>query len=291
MKFLFAALILLFSFDTFAKIKAVATLPDVAEVIRAVGGDLVSVQSLLNGSEDPHYAEARPDFILKVNKADLVCSMGLDLESGWLPKVLSKSGNAQVQPGGKGFCELGPAVETLNKPTGPINRSLGDVHAHGNPHFNLSPTKLGAAALQVKKVLTQLSPANTDQFEENYRNFQKKMADLEMQLKGQIEKKVVMEYHQEFTYFFHTYDLISVGSLEEKPGVPPSAARIAKMAQLAKEKKVSVLYATEATPHKIRERFEELSGVKVKTLPSYVQTQQEPKSIEALQKLLVESLQ
>lgn len=291
MKLKLGALILLVSVDALAKINVVTTLPDIAEVVRAIGGDHVTVQSLLSGSEDPHYAEARPDFILKVNKADVVCSMGLDLEIGWLPKVLSKSGNARVQPGGKGYCELGKSVETLNKPTGRIDRSLGDVHAHGNPHFNLSPRKLGESGGEVLKVLSSLDPANKSEFEANYSKFNKTMSELEAQLKSQLRKMTVMEYHQEFTYFFNAYGLNSVGSLEEKPGVPPSAARIAKMAQIAKQNKVSVLFATAATPHKIRERFEELSGVKVKTLPSYVQSHQDPKTIEALQKLLVESLQ
>lgn len=291
MKQTLGALIFFFSIDVFAKINVVTTLPDIAEVVRFIGGDQVTVQSLLSGSEDPHYAEARPDFILKVNKADVVCAIGLDLEIGWLPKVLSKSGNAKIQPGGKGFCELGRSVETLNKPSGRIDRSLGDVHAHGNPHFTLSPSKLGESGLEVVKVLSGIDPMNKSLFEENYSRFKKKMSDLEAELQSQVKKVTVMEYHQEFTYFFNAYGLKSVGSLEEKPGVPPSAARIAKMAQVAKENKVNVLYATAATPHKIRERFQELSGVKVKTLPSYVQTQQEPKTIEALQKLLVESLQ
>lgn len=291
MKLILGALLCFFCNNALAKLNVVATLPDIAEIVRAVGGEKVTVQSLLTGSEDPHYAEARPDFILKVNKADVVCSMGLDLEAGWLPKVLSKSGNAKIQPGGKGFCQLGRSVETLNKPIGRIDRSMGDIHAHGNPHFNLSPQALAEASVEVLKVLSDMNPENATLYRDNYSNFKNKMIELHTRLKSQVGKNIVMEYHQEFTYFFHAYGLSSVGSLEEKPGIPPSAARIAKMAQLAKEKKVSVLYATAAAPHKIRERFQELSGVEVKILPSYVQTHQDPKTIEALQKLLVESLQ
>ena len=137
MKKLFVIPFLFLSSIALAKIKVVATLPDVAEVVRAIGGTEVDVNTLLSGSEDPHYADARPDYILKVSRADVVCAIGLDLEIGWLPKVLDKSGNAKVQSGGTGFCELGHTVKPLEVPTGVIDRSLGDVHPHGNPHFKI----------------------------------------------------------------------------------------------------------------------------------------------------------
>ncbi|KHD89095.1 MAG: metal ion ABC transporter substrate-binding protein [Bdellovibrio sp. ArHS] len=275
-----------------AKIKVVTTLPEIAEVVQTIGGNEVETQSLLTGREDAHYAEARPDYILKVNRADVVCSMGLDLEVGWLPKVLEKAGNAQVQQGGKGFCVLGNAVKPLDVPVGVINRSLGDVHAQGNPHFNLSPAKLIEAGAEVLRVLSALEPAKATEFSKNYDSFKKTMTNLQTELQKSVKKIKVMEYHKEFTYFFNVYGIESLGSLEEKPGVPPSAARLAQVAKLAKENHVAILFATPSAPHKALERFTELSGIPVVTVPSYVQTSgsSAAKTIEGLQKLLVKSL-
>jgi ABC-type metal ion transport system, periplasmic component/surface adhesin len=273
-----------------SKIKVVTTLPDVAEIVRDIGADSVEVNSLLKGTEDPHYAEARPDLILKVNRADIVCSMGLDLEIGWLPKVLEKSGNAKVQTGGTGDCVLGRTVKAIDIPTGVIDRSLGDVHPHGNPHFILSPLKDAEAADEVLRVLSQVLPAQKAEFEKRTTNFKARMKALYEKNQALAKKTPVMEYHKEFSYFFNAYGIQSLGSIEEKPGMPPSAARIAQVAKLAKEKGVKVVFATPSAPHKVLEKFQEISGIPVKVIPSYVQTSGDAQSIEALQKKLIDSL-
>ena len=290
MKNIILALTFLLSSSPFAKIKVVATLPDIAEVVRAIGGDDVDVSTLLSGNEDPHFSDARPDYILKVRRADVVCAIGLDLEIGWLPKVLDKSGNAKVQPGGLGFCELGHAVKPLEIPVGVVDRSLGDVHPHGNPHFTTDPLKLAESGEEVVRVLSSVDPAKASEFQKNYETFKKKMADLRMATQKKIKKVKVMEYHKEFTYFFAAYGLESAGSLEEKPGMPPSAARIAAVAANAKQAKVAVLFATASAPHATLERFHELSGIPVVTVPSYVTTSGESKTIEGLQNLLANSI-
>jgi zinc/manganese transport system substrate-binding protein len=290
MKILILFSVLFLALSAEAKIKVVTTLPDIAEVVTAIGGDAVDVQSLLKGNEDAHYAEARPDYILKVSRADVVCAEGLELEIGWLPKVLSKSGNAKVQEGGTGYCSLGKAVKALEIPVGAINRSLGDVHPEGNPHFNLSPLKLAEASAEVSRVLSVVAPDQTATFEKNYDSFKKRMTSLQAELAKKVKKKKVMEYHKEFTYFFDAYGLESAGSLEEKPGMPPSAARIATVAKQAKEAKVAVLFATPSAPHKTLERFTELSGIPVVVVPSYVPTTGDVKTVEALQNLLINSI-
>ncbi|MDG0815382.1 metal ABC transporter substrate-binding protein [Bdellovibrio svalbardensis] len=294
MKNIFLGLTLILSFMAFstaqAKIKVVATLPDVAEVLHAIGGDEVEISTLLSGSEDPHYSDARPDYILKVRKADIVCAVGLDLEIGWLPKVLDKAGNAKVQSGGLGFCELGRSVKPLEIPSGVVDRSLGDVHPHGNPHFALDPLKLVEAGSEAVRVLTATAPEKAEIFRKNYDTFKNQMTTLHEVTQKKVKKDKVMEYHKEFTYFFASYGIQSMGSLEEKPGMPPSAARIAQIANLAKASKVTVLFATASAPHATLERFHELSGIPVVTVPSYIQTTGEAKTIEGLQNLLVRSL-
>jgi zinc/manganese transport system substrate-binding protein len=289
-KLFLSVAILFLSICAEAKLKVVTTLPDIAEIVRDVGGDQVEVSALLRGSEDPHYSDARPDYILKVNRADIVCSIGLELEIGWLPKVLQKSGNAKVQQGGLGYCELGKAIKPLEVPVGAIDRSLGDVHPMGNPHFYLSPHYMADAGQEVVRVLSLNLPDKAQMFQKNYDAFKARMTKLQADIQKQVKPDKVMEYHKEFTYFFNTYGLNSAGSLEEKPGMPPSAARIAEVAKLAKDQKVAILFATPSAPHKILERFTELSGIPVATVPGYVQSSGDASNIEALQNLIVKKL-
>lgn len=273
-----------------AKIKVVTTLPDIAEVVAAIGSDAVEVESLLQGKEDAHYAEARPDYILKVNRADVVCSLGLGLEDGWLPKVLSKSGNAKVQEGGPGACVLGATVQPLEVPEGVINRAMGDVHPDGNPHFNLSLLKLVESGNEVLRVLSMAEPKKAADFQKNYDSFKSRLTLLHAELAKTVKKKKVMEYHREFTYFFNSYGLESEGSLEEKPGMPPSAARIASAAKQAKENSVAILFATPSAPHRALEKFTEISGIPTVIVPSHVSVKSDPKTVEALQRLLLNSI-
>lgn len=286
MKWIFSAFLLLLSSPGIAAVKVVTTTPDLAEVVRAVGGDNVEVQSLLTGKEDPHYAEARPDYILKVNRADVLCSFGLELEVGWLPKVLEKSGNAKIQEGGSGSCLLGKGIKALDIPQTAVNRSMGDVHAHGNPHFNLDPLKLAEASGVVVATLSRVMPEKTSVFQKNQADFQKAMTDLHTRIKSSLKPGKVLEYHKEFTYFFASYGIESLGSLEEKPGMPPSAARIAAVARMAREANVKVLYATPSAAHKTLEKFRELSGIPFVQLPSYVQKSGNNSSISSLQESL-----
>lgn len=291
MKKIFFVSVLLLSSLAHSKIQVVTTLPDIAEIASKVGGNSVSVESLLNGNEDPHYAESRPSYILKLRKADLVCFVGMELESAWLLKSLERSGNKKAQDG-ISRCDLGKKIEALDIPTGVVNRSLGDVHAHGNPHYLLSPKRIQVVANAIAQELSQIAPDKKETFEKNAADFNKSIQTLYESLQKDIKAAVVMEYHKEFTYFFNDYGLKSWGSLEEKPGMPPSSKRIADVAIKAKADGVKVLLATPSSPHKVLERFTELSGIPVAIVPSYVQTSKNTKagSIEDLQKTLKDAV-
>jgi zinc/manganese transport system substrate-binding protein len=275
-------------------LRVLVTLPDFIQVAKEVGGDFVDADSFLDGSEDPHFVDAVPSFISKAAKADIVCAVGLELEIGWLPKVLSKSANAKVQSGGNGFCELGRSVRVVEKLSGNSDRSQGDVHAAGNPHFYLSPTHLVQASKEMLRVFKSLSPENAAIFESNQLLFEKKMTAL----KSDIEKKLsplkakpIKQYHKEFTYFFLEYGLSEAGALEEKPGVPPSAARIAAVAKEAKANGVILALGALHTPLKYLEKFSELSNIPHLKLPSGVQKQSvETNSIEKLQNFIADEL-
>lgn len=275
------------------KIKVVATLPDLAEVVRDIGGDRVDVSSLLSGPEDAHFMDASPAFVLKVARAQVVCLVGLELEIGWLPKVLSKSGNADIQPGGKGYCDTGAGIDVLEKPTGPTDRSMGDVHPAGNPHFTLSPAALSQAAVVIEKSLARVQPDQEAFFQARLKAFQARMTKLKNEVAAILKPvtanksaaQEVIQYHKEFTYFFTLYGIKSFGTIEEKPGVPPSAARLARQAAAAKGAHVRLALGALHSPEKHLIRFQELSGIPYQRVPSQVQLGDENwNSIEKLQK-------
>ena len=264
-----------------APLKVMTSLPDVQAVVAAVGGSEVHVQSFLTGVEDPHFVDASPRFVQQAIQADLVCAMGLDLESGWLPRVLARSGNAAIQPGGKGYCELSSTVDVLEKSEAGSDRSKGDIHAGGNPHFNLSPRALAQASAAVLEALTRLRPEKTTSFQKNRELFVKEMTELEettrLKLKPLIERSakgpVVIEYHREFLYFFSLYGIKSLGSIEEKPGLSPSAAHLTNIALQSKTAGIKVAIASQTAPHKHLARFTELSGIPHKTVYTMLQTE------------------
>lgn len=275
------------------KIRVVTTIPELAWVAKEIGGDRVEAKSLLKGSENPHHLDAVPEFIRLVADADMVCIVGLGLEVGYMPPVLARSGNSKVQPGGPGYCEAGKGITPLEKPTGPVDRSMGDVHPEGNPHFWLSPSALGASASQVAEALSRLDPSQESVYKGRALDFQKKMTQVSDKVNailtpalnklGPQNKPQVIEYHKEFTYFFAHYGITSLGSIEEKPGVPPSAARIAQVVQLTKNAKVRLALATDYNPDAVLTKFRDLAGIPVLKVPTMIRPGRGVSSYEDLQ--------
>jgi len=273
-------ILLLWTSLTFAadKVAVVTSLADLGWAAQQIGKQYVEVTPLLSGTENPHFVDAVPRFISAVANAKLVCLVGLDLEVGWMPKILTRSGNANVQPGGPGYCETGKAVTLLEKPSGNIDRSMGDVHPQGNPHYWLAPHALAEGSREIRDGLIRVDPAHAAEYRKNYDALAATLEALQKKNKERIAKALAnvsgtpaMEYHREFTYFFAAYGLKSFGSIEEKPGVPPSAGRIAEISIAAKNAGVKVALAGPYAPEKTLVRFTELSGVPVKNVPTSVQ--------------------
>lgn len=278
-----------------APLKVLATLPDLAWMMQEIGGDQVAAKALLRGTENPHFVDAVPDFIRQVAEADVVCIAGLELEVGYMPAVLARSGNAKVQSTGPGACDVGKSVSALDKPTGPIDRSMGDVHPSGNPHFWLSPKSLAEGGREVVRVFSQVDRANAPLYEKNYEAFKKRMEQLEGEMKRKLEpfvqsKALVIEYHREYAYFLDLYGLKSFGSIEEKPGLPPSAGRLAQIAQDSKAAGVRVALAADYSPAKTLERFQGISGIPVVAVPTMMQAKGPAASYEGLQRHIADRL-
>lgn len=250
----------LVSFSAKATINVVATLPELAWVANEIGKEQVKTISLLNGAEDPHYVDASPSFVFKVSKADVFIFNGLDLETGWLPKVMQMSGNAKVQRGESGLCNASEKVAALEKVAN-YDRSQGDIHPNGNPHYTISPKAMIKVGEQIKGCLEK---ASGKKFDKNFNSFKSKMEKLSKEMAktlAPLKGKNFMVYHREFSYFFSEFGLVNAGSLEEVPGVLPSASYLVKVAKKAKENNALLALASSVSPKSYLKKFKEISGI------------------------------
>ncbi len=276
-----------------APVKIVTTTTDLAWLASQIGGDKVKVIALLTGKEDPHYVDAVPRYIHLVANADMVCIVGLDLEIGWIPKVLSKSANAQVQPGGRGYCDASDGIDAIDVATGKVDRSMGDVHPDGNPHYHLSPTHMLQAGENVLDTLIELRPDNAEAFLLNFQNLTIQMQTLQSDVQALLKPlgtHKFMEYHKDFGYFLQAYGLNAIGELEAVPGVPPSAGRLAKSSITAKREGVNLLLASTHNPRNVLKRFTSLSGVPHISVVTSIQSGGDVDSYAKLQHHLADAL-
>jgi len=228
-----------------SQLKIITSTPTLSAVLKQVVGTFGTVESLGRGGEDPHYIEAKPSFMVKVRNADLVVTVGLELEKAWMDNVLAGSRNPKVMKGSKGFLELGESVEdALEKQSGTLDRSLGDVHPMGNPHYYLDPERLRKLLPLVAAKLGELMPSKRDVFHQNSERFAQQLVTLESSLRERIQKtkiKSIITYHKTLLYFLHRFELNLVATLEPKPGIPPSTSHIVSLINLAKEKRVGCI--------------------------------------------------
>lgn len=233
-----------FSSPAFAKLNVVASIPDLAALASEVGGDSVSVESIAKGTQDPHFVEAKPSFMLKVSRADLLILAGLDLEVGWIPPLLKGARNTKVSKGAKGYLELGPQLEPLDVAQGSLTRADGDVHPDGNPHFWLDPIRLGKAAALIAARLGELDPSGKDKFEARAKAFADRITKKTAEWKSRLDKSgvtKVVTYHRTLTYFLDRFGIENSAYLEPKPGIPPTSGHIIEVIRVMKSKKVPLI--------------------------------------------------
>src|SRR5438093_13598314 len=145
-------------------LNVITTTEDLAAIAREVGGDKIKVESLARGYQDPHFVEAKPSFVLKLNHADLLIVIGRDLEIGWLPPLITQSRNAKIQPGADGYLDASLKAKILELPTGQITRAMGDVHPLGNPHYWLDPENGKSIGKEIADKLIQFRPNDRQYF-------------------------------------------------------------------------------------------------------------------------------
>ena len=277
MRFKLLMILLLFNTANLAdaEINVVTTASNAAALIKEIGGKQVNVTSLTKGSQDPHYVEAKPSYMMMVSKADLLVSIGLDLEIGWLPSLLKGARNSQVVAGAKGSLVLGDFIEPLEKIEGNISREHGDVHPFGNPHFLLDPMRTAALSHVVAKKLGELDPTNRDVFNQNAVEFASRLKELTDIWKKQIKESGVKEiftYHKTLVYFLERMHVHSVGSIEPKPGVPPTPGHILGLIKVAKKLGIRLTLVENYFETTAAERIaRDVEGMQVKSVPVSVE--------------------
>ena len=258
---LFLAALALIAAPTFAApLKVVTTIQDLASLTKEVGGDRVDVTSIARGYQDPHFVEPKPSFLFLLRNAELLEVVGLELEIGWLPPLLDQSRNPNIRPGTKGYLDISHGVEILDRPT-VVNRSMGDVHPLGNPHFWLDPANAVRIAIQIEQKLAELRPADAPYFAQRLNAFKVRINDANKRWLAQMAPyrgAKVVTYHRSWPNFAKHFGLDVVDYVEPKPGVPPSPSHTFELINLMKAQHVKAIlmepYFDAKTPQSIAER-------------------------------------
>ncbi|HEY3380150.1 MAG TPA: metal ABC transporter substrate-binding protein [Vicinamibacterales bacterium] len=227
-----------------AKIIVVATTEDLASIAREIGGDRIDIESLARGYQDPHFVEAKPSFILKLNKADLLIVIGRELEIGWLPPLITQSRNPKIQPGADGHLDASLTVKILELPTGQITRAMGDVHPQGNPHYWLDPGNGRRIAQAIQQKLSARSPADAAYFAQRYADFDRRLAEAEKSWTVEMapyKGLKIVTYHRSWPNFADRFGLDVIGYVEPRPGIPPSPSHTLELIQEMKRQNVKVM--------------------------------------------------
>jgi zinc/manganese transport system substrate-binding protein len=234
-----------------ATLKVVTTVPALAAIAHEIAGSHAEVTSLTRSTQDPHFVDARPSLALDLNRADLLLTVGLELEVGWLPTLLTGARNREIMTGGRGHLDCSQFVGLQDVRTGHVDRAMGDIHPGGNPHYLADPRSAAGVARGIAAKLQALDPGQRQSYQQGLDAFLGRLAaaregwDKRM---ASARGTPVIGYHQTWTYFAAWLGLVEVGFLEPKPGIPPNPSHVAQLLLLARERKVRVLLQEEYYP-------------------------------------------
>jgi len=252
-----------------AQIRVVATTPDLASVARDIGGDRVNVVALAKPTEDPHFVDAKPSFIVTLSRADALIEGGAELELGWLPPLLDNSRNSRIAAGAPGRIVASEGIRLLEIPTS-FDRSKGDIHSLGNPHFMIDPVSVKIIARNIANHFAQIDPKSAATYNANLARFNSrldaKLAEWQRQLTPYRGAKIVT-YHKDFIYLAERFGLTIVDELEPKPGIAPSPAHLAQVIGEMKAANAKVILVQPFQNRKTAETVARQTGAAVLDAP------------------------
>lgn len=251
LSFLVAAVVVIFAPAAAAAVNILACEPEWAALAREVGGERVSVSSATTALQDPHRIEARPSLIARARTADLLVCTGADLEAGWVPLLLSQSGNAKIQVGRPGYFEAAAHARLIEVPTR-VDRSAGDVHPAGNPHVHLHPANISKIAVALSERIAQVDPANAAYYAQRTKSFQERWQQAVTRWEQQaapLKGMRIVVYHRDLSYLIEWLGMREAGALEPKPGLPPSTGHLTELvARLGREPASAIVRSAYTDP-------------------------------------------
>jgi zinc/manganese transport system substrate-binding protein len=256
-----------------AELNVVTTTQDLAAIAQEIGGDRIKVTALAKGYQDPHVVEAKPSFALVLNKADLLIVVGRDLETAWLPPLITMSRNARIQPGSTGYLDPSTSAKILELPTGVITRAMGDVHPLGNPHYWLDPENGRRIAAGIKEKLAQMDAANAPYYAARLADFDARLAAAQQRWKAAMapyKGMKVVTYHRSWANFTDAFGLDVIGYVEPKPGIPPTPQHTLDVINAMKAQNVKIIIVEPYFDLKTPKSIASNTGARVVVLPPSV---------------------
>jgi ABC-type Zn uptake system ZnuABC Zn-binding protein ZnuA len=226
------------------KLNIITATTDMAALAQEVGGDKVNVESMAKGYQDPHFVEPKPSFLLKLRQADLLVTVGLQLEIGWLPPLITQSGNPRIQVGAAGYLDASQFAEILDIPMGTVTRAMGDVHPLGNPHYWLDPDNGRRVARGIAAKLGEMDTPDAAYFQQRYQDFDKRLTAAEQKWDAEMKPfhgRKVVTYHNSFPNFAKHFGLNVIGYVEPRPGIPPTPSHTIELIGLMKRENTKLI--------------------------------------------------
>jgi zinc/manganese transport system substrate-binding protein len=253
---------------TFADVRVVSTIPDFGQIAKEIGGEQVEVTALVKPTQDPHYVDARPSMIVDLNRADLLLVAGMELEAGWLPPLLTGSRNSKIQRGSSSYLDCSTLIVPMEVRA--PDRAQGDIHPGGNPHYWFDPRNGLRLAQGIAAALAGIDPCHAAHYQSGLAAFTErlraKMAEWGKRLAARRGTSVVV-YHESWCYFLNWAGLVQIGSLEPKPGVPPSPAHVAELIRKAEDRSVAYVIQESFYPTSLSSLFAKKTGASLKVVP------------------------
>jgi zinc/manganese transport system substrate-binding protein len=227
-----------------AKVQVVSSLQDFASIADSIGGNRVETFALAKGYQDPHFVDAKPSFILKLSRADLLIVAGLELEIGYLPPLIDQSRNDKIHPGNAGYLDASVGCDILQRPTTQVTRAMGDVHPYGNPHYWTDPDNGRVIARSIAAKLSELDPSGRAAYEKNLAAFEAKLSEKEKELTAKMAPYAgtrIITFHDSWPNFAKHFKLTIAGHVEPKPGIPPTPSHTLEIINLIKAQKIPIV--------------------------------------------------
>ena len=256
-----------------AKLHVVTSIETFADLASKIGGDRVETKSLSRGYMDPHFVEPKPSLIVTLNRADLLVHVGLELEIGWLPPLVLGSRNEKIQLGQPGNLDASIGIPVLDVPQTKVDRSMGDIHPQGNPHYWIPPENALIVAREIADRLKQLDGSGVAAYDANLKAFETQVAERSKkweQEAARLRGMKVVTYHKSWSYVSKWLGLVEVGYVEPKPGIPAPPSHIAALINLMRRENVRVLLMESFYPRNTVDLIAQKSGAKVLVLPANV---------------------